>query len=140
MIYQIDVTATTRVNPTEVGDRVEEAVTNVFPDAELAHDGDQIVAETHSLARLSELLHEREILDTARAAFFEGRSGNRLRFRLKKQAALGEIATFAVGEPAELGDIEVEVIVHEPSVERFVDQVAPPTEDGEPVPPDEGEG
>jgi predicted RNA binding protein with dsRBD fold (UPF0201 family) len=38
-----------------------------------------------------------------------------------------------VGNPDELGDIHVEVNVHEPDVEAFIDYFAPRTEDGEPV-------
>ena len=40
---------------------------------------------------------------------------------------------FAVGNPDELGDIEVAVTVHDPDVEAYIDHVAPPTEDGTPV-------
>lgn len=138
MNYQIDVTATAPVYPTERRERVATAITNVFPEAELTHEDDRIVATSHSLEALSDALHDREILDTARGTFFDGRDGNRFSFRLKKQAALGEIVTFAVGEPAELGDIDVEVVVHSPSVESFVDHVAPPTQDGEPITQDGG--
>ncbi len=133
MIYRIDVDIETPVNPTEVSDRVEEAVYNVFPDAELERDGNRLVGESHSLARLSELLHQREILDTARGAFFDGREDNQINFSLKKQAAWVGVATFAVGEPSELGDIDVTVTVHEPTVEQLIDHIAPPTEDGKPI-------
>lgn len=137
MIYRIDVTITAPVHPTEVTSRVETAVTNIFPEADLAHEPDRIVATSHSLETLSELLHEREILDTARSAFFEGHTGDAFSFRLKKQAAWVGVVTFAVGDPPELGDIDVTVVVHEPSVEAVIDHVAPPTEDGVPIPPAE---
>jgi predicted RNA binding protein with dsRBD fold (UPF0201 family) len=40
---------------------------------------------------------------------------------------------FAVGDPAELGDIHVSVRVRAPDAESYIDYVAPPTEDGTPV-------
>ena len=56
---------------------------------------------------------------------------------MKKQAEFRGVINFAVGNPDELGDIEVQVTVHDPDVEGVVDHVAPPTEDGTPVRPDE---
>ena len=135
MIYQIDVTVTTPVHPTEVTDRVEKAVLAIFPEATVSHESNQLVATSHSMSTFSELLHRREILDTARSAMFNGRSGNRIQFRLSKQAAWQGVLTFAVGEPAELGDLDVDIEVHEPDVESFIDQIAPRTEDGRPVEP-----
>ncbi|GAD51335.1 hypothetical protein MBEHAL_0095 [Halarchaeum acidiphilum MH1-52-1] len=38
-----------------------------------------------------------------------------------------------MGSPAELGDIHVEVTVHEPSVDAFIASLAPETEEGEPI-------
>jgi predicted RNA binding protein with dsRBD fold (UPF0201 family) len=54
---------------------------------------------------------------------------------LKKQAAFEGVVNFAVGEPDELGEIDVEVRVREPDVESFVDYVAPETDEGQPVDP-----
>ena len=56
-------------------------------------------------------------------------------FALKKQAAFEGVVNFAVGEPDELGEIDVTVRVREPDVESFVDYVAPETDDGRPVDP-----
>jgi predicted RNA binding protein with dsRBD fold (UPF0201 family) len=85
----------------------------------------------------AERLHEQEILDTARKEFFGRADDEGFAFALKKQAAFEGVINFAVGNPDELGDIEVQVTVHDPDVEAFVDHVAPPTEDGKPVRPDE---
>ncbi|WP_440007070.1 RNA-binding domain-containing protein [Halomicrococcus sp. SG-WS-1] len=133
MIYSIDVQITAPVCDTEVPDRIADAITNVFPDADVEEGHGEIVAETHSVEHFSELLHRQEILDTARGEFFSDRRGDTISFSLKKQAAFQEVVNFAVGNPDELGDIHVRIRVTEPTVEEFVDHVAPPTEDGKPV-------
>ena len=132
-IYQIDVQITAPVADTEVTDRVADAVTNLFPNAEPEFRHGELVAETHDVEHFSELLHRFEILDTARSVFFDGLRSDTVAFDLKKQAAFEERINFAVGEPSELGDVHVRVRVNEPSVEEFVDHVAPPTEEGKPV-------
>jgi len=137
VIFSVDVRVVAPVRDTEVTDRVVDAVTNLFPDAEVRQEPGQIVAEGHSLDRLSERLHEQEILDTARREFQRRATDEGFSFALKKQAAFQGVVNFAVGNPDELGDIEVHVTVREPSVQEFVDHVAPPTEDGRPVSPDE---
>ena len=152
MIYSIDVTIEAPVQGTEVADRVEDAVTNLFPDAEFHREPDRFVAESHSLDAFSDVLHEQEILDTARREFFNGideRSSSASQtesddvdeegfaFSLKKQPAFEGVVNFAVGSEDELGDIHVRVDVREPDVESFIDYVAPPTEEGRPVDADE---
>ncbi|KTG07862.1 coaE operon protein [Haloprofundus marisrubri] len=134
MIYSIDVRIEAPVRATEVTDRVADAVTNLFPNAELEHEsGGQLVAETHSLDAFSDLLHEQEILDTARREFTKREDDSGFSFALKKQAALKGVVNFAVGNPDELGDIDVHVTVRDPSVDEFIDHVAPPTRDGRPI-------
>lgn len=136
-VYSVDVQITAPVYDTEVPDRVTNAITNVFPGAELDHQHGEIVGETHDLSHFSELLHRREILDTARGAFFENRRGDTFSFDLKKQAAFQGVVNFAVGDPDELGEIHVRVRVIEPGVETFIDHIAPPTQDGRPVETDD---
>jgi len=133
MIYSIDVQITAPVRDTEIADRVADAITNVFPDADVEEGHGELVAESHSVEHFSELLHRQEILDTARGEFFGDRRGNTISFSLKKQAAFQDVVNFAVGNPDELGDIHVRIRVTEPSVEEFVDHVAPPTEEGKPI-------
>ncbi len=43
------------------------------------------------------------------------------------------MVNFAVGNPDELGELHVRMQVDDPTVEEFVDYVAPPTEDGKPI-------
>ncbi|ATW88955.1 hypothetical protein halTADL_2208 [Halohasta litchfieldiae] len=136
MIYSIDVRIEVPVEPTEVTDRVEDAVSTVFPNAEFTHEPGKLVAETHTLDPFSDVLHEQEILDTARREFFNHADEDGFSFALKKQAAFQGVVNFSVGNPDELGDIEVDVRVREPDVEAIIDAIAPPTEDGTPVDPE----
>ena len=134
-IYRVDVEVTAPVYDTEVTARVADAVANIFPNATLEEGPGEIRGTAHSLDHVSELLHRQEILDTARSEFFANRAGNTFQFALKKQAAFEDRINFSVGEPGELGEISVRVRVDEPSLEAYVDHVAPPTEDGRPVDP-----
>lgn len=150
MIYSVDVTVHTPVHPTEVTERVVDAVQNLFPNAtiddrprrsdtdededdENAPSGGEIVAETHSLDHLSELFHEQAILDTARTTFLDDLENDTFEFRLKKQAAFEGVINFSVGSPDELGDIHVAVTVRDPDPETYIHHIAPPTEDGTPI-------
>jgi len=137
VIYSVDVQITAPVNDTELADRIADAITNIFPGADVEERHGELVAETHSLDHFSELLHRQEILDTARGELFGNRRGDTLSFDLKKQAAFEGVVNFAVGNPDELGDIHVRIRVEQPDVESFVDHVAPPTEEGKPVTPDD---
>ena len=133
MIYSVDVQVTAPLHDTEVTGRVEDAVHNLFPEAELESHPGELVGTCHTMETFSERLHEQAILDTARGAFFDGREGDAFSFRLKKQAAFRGVVNLAVGTESELGDIHVRVRVNEPDVESYVDHVAPPTEEGRPV-------
>ncbi|OYR37925.1 coaE operon protein [Halorubrum sp. Ib24] len=135
MIYSVDVRIEVPVRDTEVTDRVFDAVRNVFPDAEPVHEDGSLVAEAHTLDAFSDVLHEQEILDTARRVFLRNSTDEGFAFSLKKQAAFEGVVNFAVGEPDELGEIDVDVRVREPDVESFIDYVAPETDEGRPVDP-----
>jgi len=132
-VYSVDVEITAPVNDTEVTARVADAVTNLFPEADPTHREGELHAEVHTMEGFSEELHRGEILDTARSVFFDELAGNRFSFDLRKQAAFEGRVNFAVGDPAELGDIHVAVTVREPDAEAYIDYIAPPTEDGTPV-------
>lgn len=133
MIYSVDVRIVAPVRDTEVTDRVADAVSNLFPNAELEHQPGELVAETHTLDPFSDRLYEQEILDTARREFEKRKTDEGFSFALKKQAAFTGVINFAVGNPDELGDIDVHVTVREPSVDEFIAHIAPPTKDGKPV-------
>lgn len=128
MIHRIDVQVTTPLNPTERRDRVEAAITNLFPTAEVEERHGELIAEAHSMERFAERLREQNIVDTAREVFRADLEGDTVAFDLKKQAAHEGVVNFAVGNPDELGDLHVRVRVEEPSAEEFVDYVTPRTE------------
>ena len=132
-VYSVDVRVVAPVRDTEISDRVADAVRNLFPEADLAREAGRVVAEAHSMERFSERLHEQEILDSARREFLRRADDEGFSFALKKQAAFKDVINFSVGNPDELGDIEVHVTVREPSVEAYIDAVAPETRDGKPV-------
>lgn len=133
MNYAIDAEITAPVYDTEIQDRVAEAITAIFPDAEPQFQHGELTATVHSLDQFSEQLHRQAILDTARGVFFDNQTGDSFSFRLKKQAAFQGVVNFVVDDPGELGVIAVRVQVEEPTVEEFIDQIAPRTEDGTPV-------
>ncbi|MFC6769305.1 RNA-binding domain-containing protein [Natrinema soli] len=132
-IYRVDVEITAPIYDTEVTSRVIDAVENIFPTADLEAEFGEVRGEAHTLDHFSEQLHRQEILDTARGEFFANREGDAFTFALKKQAAFEDYVNFSVGKPDELGEIAVRVRVDEPSLEEYVDHIAPPTEDGRPV-------
>ena len=127
--YRIDVEVTVPLYPTELPERVERAITALFPEAEVeAHTG-ELVGHSRSMAHFAKRLREQAIVDTARDVFREGLEGDAFAFTLKKQAAYEGVVNFAVGNPDELGDLHVRVRVEEPSVEAFIDGLAPRTGD-----------
>ncbi|MFB6117440.1 RNA-binding domain-containing protein [Halosegnis sp.] len=133
IVYAVDVAIRTPVHDTELPDRVARAVENLFPEADLTWGDGELRGEAHGLATFAEQLREQAILDVARETLLENREGATTTFRLKKAAAFEGVVNFAVGTVDELGEIEVELTVHDPSFEAYVDHVAPPTEDGEPL-------
>lgn len=133
MIYSIDAEVTAPVYDTEVTDRVADAITAIFPTAEPERQHGELTATVHDVEHFSELLHRQEILDSARGIFFDTRQGDSFSFQLKKQAAFEGVVNFLADDPGELGAISVRVRVEDPTVEEFIDHIAPPTEDGTPV-------
>ncbi len=87
MIYSVEIQITTPVHDTEITDRVEDAVQNLFPNVTFEQHPGEIIGETHSLEEFAVLLHEQEILDTARREFFKHANDESFRFSIKKQAA-----------------------------------------------------
>lgn len=131
MIYRIDVQITTPLYATEVKDRVVDAITTLFPGADVEERHGELIGETHSMDYFAERLEEQAIVDSARELFFENVQGETFSFDLKKQAAYEGVVNFAVGNPSELGEIHVRVRVEEPSVEAFIEHVAPLTDDAD---------
>lgn len=94
-------------HPTENPAKVKLALLQLFPDLAFEIEDDRLSGTTDSLATLRELIRNQRIRDTARGQFLAGRSRDRTRVVLNKQAAYMGVVNFAAGSP--LGDIEVEV-------------------------------
>jgi predicted RNA binding protein with dsRBD fold (UPF0201 family) len=133
----ISVKVLAHVNPTEMQDKVEKAISNFFPvelklqDTEiqiLSGDGD-----LESLRTLHLRLREERILDTARKIFLNGIKGDTTKFRLNKQVAcIGKLNFPPVEES--LGSIHVEISTENISdLLKVIDWLAPQTIDGKPV-------
>ena len=125
------------VNPTEVQEKVEQAILNFFPvSLELQDDAIPRLygeGDFESLRRLHLRLREERILDTARRIFLNGIEGNSTQFRLNKQVAYIGKLNFPAGEES-LGSIEVEISAdNEDDLLTIIDWLAPQTEDGKPV-------
>jgi len=127
--YRIEVEVTAPVYPTEVPERVEAAITSLFPEAEIEARTGEIVGQARMMEHFGDRLREQAIVDTARDVFRRNVNGDAFAFALKKQAAYEGVVNFAVGNPDELGDLHVRVRVTEPSVEEFIERLTAPTED-----------
>lgn len=114
---------TTPIYPTEVEDRVERAVTTLFPEADVEHADGELRAESASLEHFADRLAEQAIGATAREVFLEGIRGRSFSFRVKKQAALGDVVNFVVGDSEELGSITVHVTVTEGEPEAVIEEL-----------------
>lgn len=126
MIYRIEIEAITPVRPTEDPDRVDEAITSIFPTAEIEHAHGEARATAHSIDQFAELLARQRILETARAHLLERIEGDTVAFRLKKQAALAGVVNFALEDASELGDIAVRIRIEEPSPDHFIEELTRP--------------
>lgn len=126
--YSIEVEVTAPVYPTEQPERVERAITALFPEATIEERAGELVGRSHVLEHFARRLREQAIVDTARDVLRESVEGDTIAFDLKKQAATEGVVNFVVGRPGELGELHVRIRVNAPSVEAFIDQVAPRTD------------
>jgi predicted RNA binding protein with dsRBD fold (UPF0201 family) len=125
------------VNPTEVQEKVEQAILNFFPLSLELQDGviPMLYGEgdLENLRRLHLRLREERILDTARRLFLNGIRGNTTRLRLNKQVAFIGILNFPAGKES-LGSIDVDISAdNQDELLTIIDWLAPRTVDGEPV-------
>lgn len=129
MTPDVEVRIRAPLNPTEVPERVEEAVRNLFPDADLERETTQVRAATTSLAHLADLIERHQIPDSARVAMLRGREkGTGLtRFELGKQAAYVGKPNFSP-PPAGLGNLQIELeAADEDHLVRAIYETAPDT-------------
>lgn len=122
---------------TEVQERVEAAIGQVFPDAVCRVEGDVLVAEAADATHLRKRVWELRIIDTFRSALLSGQDGDVVRVSLSKQAAYGGKVRLPVGR-SPLGDLDVAFTLTEEDpwdAEGFIWWLCPETEDGQIVGP-----
>ena len=119
------------VFPSEDPDKVREAITKIFPDAEFSENDDGYECTAPTLDNFSRQIRKQKILDTARSQMQRGlkRTG-RITINLNKQVAYMGKVSFCEGKVI-LGTIKVVIETDEP--EALIDTVAPETVDGEGV-------
>jgi predicted RNA binding protein with dsRBD fold (UPF0201 family) len=125
------------VNPTEIREKVEKAISNFFP-FELKLQDFEITGlsgegDLESLRTLHLRLREERILDTARNILINGIEGNTTKFLLNKQVAFAGKLNFPVAEES-LGSIHVEISAENMSeLFKVIDWLAPQTIEGNPI-------
>jgi len=99
--------------PTEDGERVGQAILNLFPGAELSMEGDQIHAIAPNMDHLIQRMEEQRIRDSARVILRGSVRDDSIVFYLNKQAAHVGKVNFTDGDSV-LGDLKVTIITDEP--------------------------
>lgn len=117
---EVNVVVRTPLNATESRQAVEEAVLNLFTDAEFDEEDGTLVARSNDVSRLRELVDRQEIHETAREQLDDSVVGDTVVFRLSKQPATVGRLNFDVGGH-ELGAFRVRIETDE--VDGFVDYV-----------------
>ena len=117
---EVNVVVRTPLHATERREAVEEAVRNLFPDAETEEENGTLVGRAEDVGRLRELIDRQEIHETVREKLNESVVGDTFVFRLSKQPATVERLNFDVGGH-ELGALRVRVEADDP--DAFVDYV-----------------
>lgn len=127
---KVEITVRTKLYRTESRENVEDAVLNLFPDAEFEGTEEQdedteLVANAgeESVDRLRELIDRQEINETAYEKLHEATLGDTLALSLSKQPATVGRVNFDVGGH-ELGALRVRIEADDP--DAFVEYVTQP--------------
>lgn len=130
MTEKVEITVRTKAYRTESREKVEDAVLNLFPDAEFeeTEEKDEDVELTatagkESVDHLRELIDKQEINETAHEKLHEAILGDTLAFSLSKQPATVGRVNFDVGGH-ELGALRVRIEADDP--DAFVEYVTQP--------------
>ncbi len=127
-------TVSALVYPTELEEKVRQAVEKVFPGARMRMNRQKGYVDrlegTAGLDLLHDLLRKQRILDTARSAMFKGLKDGGTSFELSKQAAYMGHVNFLDYEVA-LGGIYVTIQYKD--IRRIIDWLAPETREGRPL-------
>ncbi len=126
-----------RIKPTEDEEKVINAVKNIFKDAKVVVEDNQLIGEAKDISRFKELLRSQAILDTARMVLEKGIVGNSTKFNLNKQAAFAGLVNF---DKDIHGGIFVKLIVEEDEdLMKLIKDIAPRTKNGKVIDEDEEE-
>ena len=124
-MMKCEVYAKAKINPTEDLDKVIKTLSNLFnyEDIEIGDDYVCIFGDKDSITNFKKELRERKIRGAARKVMIKGIHGNKIIFKLSKQAALVGIPNFIDTDILSLGEIEVKIKINDPM--KFIDWIAP---------------
>ena len=126
-----------RIKPTEDEKKVIKAVKNIFKDAKVVVEDNQLIGEAEDIGRFKELLRSQAILDTARMVLEKGIVGNSTKFNINKQAAFAGLVNF---DKDIHGGIFVKLIAEEDEdLMKLIKDIAPRTKNGRIIDEDEEE-
>jgi len=126
-----------KIKPTEDEKKVIKAVKNIFKDAKVVVEDNQLIGEAEDIDRFKELLRSQAILDTARMVLEKGIVGNYTKFNLNKQAAFAGLVNF---DKDIHGGIFVKLIAEEDEdLMKLIKDIAPRTKNGKIIDEDEEE-
>lgn len=119
---QTMLTVYSKINPTEDPEKVEKAVSHIFPQGELERETDHIIlkGDFDCLENLKEMLEQQKIRSAARELITIKK--DKIEFLLSKQAALVQVLNL-VEEESPLGEIKVEI--KSPDPQALLDYLAP---------------
>lgn len=125
------------IYPTEIEERVKQAVLNLFPvELHLQDFGIPRLygeGDIESLRLLHRRLREERILDTARSVLLTGIQGSTTYLQLNKQVAFVGKVNFPAGEES-LGSIHVEISAGDKNhLLKIIEWLTPQTIEGKPV-------
>ena len=126
-----------KIKPTEDEKKVIKAVKNIFKDAKVVVEDNQLIGEAEDIGRFKELLRSQAILDTARMVLEKGIVGNSTKFTINKQAAFAGLVNF---DKDIHGGIFVKLIAEEDEdLMKLIKDIAPRTKNGRIIDEDEEE-
>ena len=112
-----------QINPSEDVQKIEEAITNIFPDIKITKNSEEIRAiskKVDSLSGIFEIIHNRRVKNTYRRILNQNLSEKSTWFYLHRQAAcVGTIALCNDNDESPLGPIEVVLISGQ--IEQIID-------------------
>ncbi len=124
-----------KIKPTEDEEKVIKAVKNIFKDAKVVVEDNNLIGEAEDISRFKELLRSQAILDTARMVLEKGIVGNSTKFNLNKQASFAGLVNF---DKDIHGGIFVKLIAEEDEeLMKLIKDIAPRTKNGKIINEDE---